>query len=87
MTGAVGKVFEGMVSGVTEWGIFVELVGTGCEGMIRMADMNDDYYTFDQKNFMIVGQRSKKKIQLGDAITVKIKDTSLENRTIDLVTV
>ena len=87
MSDAVGKVFEGMVSGVTEWGIFVELVGTGCEGMVRMADMNDDYYNFDQKNYMVIGQRSKKKIQLGDAITVKIKDTSLENRTIDLLKV
>ena len=84
MQDAIGKSFDGVVSGVTDWGIFVEIEGTGCEGMVRMTDLKDDYYSFDQKQFAVIGQRTKKKITLGDHVKVKIKETNLHARTIDL---
>lgn len=87
MQSAVGKSFDGVVSGVTDWGIFVEVDGTGCEGMVRMVDLKGDFYNFDPKSFSIIGQRTRKKITLGDKIRVKIKDTNLSARTIDLVLV
>lgn len=85
MSDSVGKNFSGMVTGVTEWGIYVEIDGTGCEGMVRMADMKDDFYTYDDKKFAAVGRRSKRTITLGDKVKIRIKSTSLQNRTIDLV--
>ena len=87
MSGAVGKTFDGMVSGVIEWGIFVEIEGTGCEGMVRMSEMKDDFYEFNEKKFAAVGRRGKKVITIGDPIKVRIKETNLQSRTIDLVMV
>ena len=84
MQDAVGKTFNGVVSGVTDWGIFVEIEGTGCEGMVRMTDLKDDFYSFDEKQFAVIGQRSRKKITLGDVVKVKIKEANLHARTIDL---
>lgn len=84
MAEAIGKTFEGIVSGVQEFGIFVEMSETKCEGLIRMQDMNDDYYEFDEKNYRVVGRKTNKTFTLGDKIKVKVKDTDLEKRTIDL---
>ena len=53
------KDFDGLVSGVTEWGIFVEITETKCEGMIRISDMDDDYYEFDEQNYRVIGKRNK----------------------------
>ncbi len=78
------KDFEGIVSGVTEWGIFVEIIQTKCEGMVRMADMNDDYYEFDEKNYRVIGKRNKKMIALGDKVNVRVVNTDIDRRTIDL---
>lgn len=78
------KVFEGIVSGMTEYGIFVEMTETHCEGMVRVADLQDDFYEFDEKNFRMVGKRSKKHINLGQKVLVKVKNTDLDKRTIDL---
>ncbi|MCP4520419.1 MAG: ribonuclease R [Cytophagales bacterium] len=77
------KVFEGIVSGITEWGIYVEAVETKCEGMVRMADMNDDYYQYDAYNLRVIGERNKRMISFGDKVKVKILDTNLQLRTID----
>jgi len=76
--------FEGIVSGVTEWGIYVEMIENKCEGLIRMADMNDDFYELDAKNYRVVGRRTGREISLGDKLTVIVKSTDLEKRTIDL---
>ncbi|REE01592.1 ribonuclease R [Marinoscillum furvescens] len=84
MQSMLGEEFEGIVSGVTEWGIFVEIVETKCEGMIRLADLSDDYYDFDEKNYRIIGQRNKRIITLGDKLTVKVVKTDIDRRTIDL---
>ena len=78
------KIFDGMVSGVTEWGIYVEITETKCEGMIRMADLGDDYYELDQQNYRVVGRRNKRMITLGDAVKVSVKATDIDRRTIDL---
>ena len=85
MASAEKKEYEGLVSGVTEWGIYMEIVETKCEGMIRMADMTDDFYEFDEKNYRIVGRKSKKIFTLGDRFNVRVKKTDIEKRLIDLV--
>ena len=79
-----GQEFEGVVSGVTEWGVFVEMVDNKCEGMVRIADIDGDYYDYDEKNVRIIGRRTRNVIRLGDTVTVVIKHTDLMNRTIDL---
>ncbi|MDQ3394860.1 MAG: ribonuclease R [Bacteroidota bacterium] len=84
MASVADKVFDGLVSGVTEWGIFVEIVETKCEGMVRMADMDDDFYEFDEKNYRVIGKRNKKIITLGDKVKVTVKATDIDKRTIDL---
>lgn len=85
MANAENKNYEGLISGVTEWGIYVEIVETKCEGMIRMSDMNDDYYEFDEKRYRIVGRKSKKVYTLGDRIQVRVKKTDIDKRLIDLM--
>ncbi len=79
-----GSVLEGIISGVTDWGIYVELVDNRCEGMIRLADMTDDYYALDEKGFKVVGKRSKKVYRLGDQIDVQVKSCDLTKRTVSL---
>lgn len=85
----VGKEFEGIISGVTEWGMYVELSENKCEGMVRLRDISDDFYVLDEKNYCIIGQRKKRKYQLGDNVTIKVKKVDLSKRQIDftLVTV
>jgi len=79
------KDFDGIVSGVTEWGIFVEITETKCEGMIRISDMDDDYYEFDEQNYRVIGKRNKRMISLGDKVSVRVKSTDIDRRTIDLI--
>ncbi|HEX9649702.1 MAG TPA: ribonuclease R [Cyclobacteriaceae bacterium] len=80
----LGEEFDGIVSGVTEWGVFVEMIETKCEGMIRISEIRDDFYEFDEENFRIVGVRNKRIITLGDDIKVKVVKTDIDRRTIDL---
>ena len=84
MLGRENEPFEGMVTGITEWGVFVEIIETKSEGMVRLADMEDDYYEFDEKNYRIVGQRNKKMITLGDKVKVMVKLADVDRRIIDL---
>lgn len=83
----VGEEFDGIVSGVTEWGMYVEIVENKCEGMIRLRDMNDDFYVLDEQNYCIIGQRKKKKYQLGDTVRIKVKSVNLVKRQIDFTMV
>ena len=80
-----GEIFNGIISGVTEWGIYIELVESKCEGMIRMRDMQDDYYEFDDKNYCIIGHRTRKKYQLGDSLQVVLKSADLQKKQIDFM--
>lgn len=79
-----GEEMEGVISGMIESGLFVEVIETKCEGMVRLADLNDDYYEVDLENYRVVGKKSKKMYTLGDVVIVKVKNTNLERRTIDL---
>lgn len=78
-----GEVFDGIISGVTEWGMYVELIENKCEGMIRLRDLNDDFYSLDEKNYCIIGHRTKNKFQLGDPVRVMLKSTDLARKQIN----
>jgi ribonuclease R len=73
-----------MVSGITEWGVFVEIIENKCEGLVRYQDMKDDFYEYDQANFRAVGRKYKNVITFGDKVRVKVKSADLSKRTVDL---
>ena len=75
--------FEGVITGVTEWGIYVEIASNKCEGMVRIKDIKSDHYIFDEKQYAIVGQSTKKIYQLGDEVIVRVKHTDLERKHLD----
>ncbi|SMC39413.1 ribonuclease R [Cellulophaga tyrosinoxydans] len=75
--------FVGVISGVTEWGIYVEIIENKCEGMVRISDIKGDYYNFDEKQYAIIGERTKKVYQLGDEVVVMVKNTDLVKRHLD----
>lgn len=75
--------FLGVISGVTEWGIYVEIIDNKCEGMIRIRDLKNDYYIFDERQYAIIGERTKKTYQLGDEVYVMVKATDLVKRHLD----
>ncbi|MDG1040365.1 MAG: RNB domain-containing ribonuclease, partial [Polaribacter sp.] len=75
--------FEGVISGVTEWGIYVEIKENKCEGMVRIRDIKSDYFIFDEKQYAIIGQSTKQLYQLGDTVVVKVKNTDLERKHLD----
>jgi ribonuclease R len=75
--------FLGVISGVTEWGIYVEIVSNKCEGMCKIREIKDDYYTFDDKQYALVGEVSKQLLQLGDEVYVKVKNADLVKKQID----
>jgi ribonuclease R/exosome complex exonuclease DIS3/RRP44 len=77
------EIFEGVITGVTEWGIYVEISSNKCEGMVRIRDIKSDYYIFDEKQYAIVGQSSKQMYQLGDDVKIKVKNTDLERKHLD----
>jgi len=85
MTERVGKTFDGVISGVTEWGIYVEEAHSKSEGMVRLRDLKDDYYTFNEKTRTITGERHNKKYRLGDKVKIKVKNADLERKIIDYV--
>lgn len=84
MSLAENKAYDGIITGVTDFGVFVEITETKCEGMVRMADMKDDFYEFDEKNYRVIGRRRKKIYRLGDTVQVWIKKTDVDRRMIDL---
>ncbi|MGI9531122.1 ribonuclease R [Lutimonas sp.] len=75
--------FEGVISGVTEWGIYVEIIENKCEGMVRIKDIRSDYFIFDEKQYALIGQADKRMYQLGDQVTVTVKNTDLERKHLD----
>jgi ribonuclease R len=85
MQDKVGFDFEGIISGVTERGIFVEIIENKCEGMVRLRDIADDYYTFDDANYCIIGQRSGRTYRLGDTVKVNIKSADLAKKQIQMI--
>lgn len=83
----VGHEFDGIVSGITDWGIYAEMTQFRAEGMIRLADLDDDYYDFDEKNQWIIGRSTRKKYQVGDLIKVLVLRADIYKRQIDLAMV
>lgn len=81
----IGNEFLGLISGVTEWGMYVEIEENKCEGMIRLRDMNDDFYELDEKNYALIGSRKKKRYQLGGEVKIRVKSVDLTKRQIDFV--
>jgi VacB/RNase II family 3'-5' exoribonuclease len=81
----VGEDFTGVISGITDFGVFVELIENHCEGMIRIRDFKDDYYTFDEKNYCIFGERTGRIYQLGDTLRIRVKNADLERKQLDFV--
>jgi len=75
--------FKGVISGVTEWGIYVEIIENKCEGMVRIKDISSDYFIFDEKQYALIGQANKKMYQLGDQVVVTVKNTDLERKHLD----
>jgi ribonuclease R len=83
LQGHEGEIFDAIISGVTEWGLFVELTESKCEGLIRLRDLGDDFYEYDEKNYCLRGYRTRKIFQLGDSLKVILKSTDLENKQLD----
>ena len=87
MSDKKGQVFDGVISGVTEWGLYVEITSNKCEGMVPLRDMDDDFYTYDEKNYCIIGRQSRKKYQLGDEVQIMVQRANLEKKQLDFVLV
>ena len=79
----IGDEFEGVISGVSEWGLYVEIMNGLCEGMARLRDMEDDYYTFDEKNFAAVGKKYGKEYRMGDKVNIKVMRADLLKKQLD----
>jgi ribonuclease R len=84
MSMAENKMYQGIISGVTDFGIFIEIIETKCEGMVRLSDLKDDFYEFEEKNYRVIGRRRKKVYRLGDEVSVRVKKTDVDRRLIDL---
>jgi ribonuclease R len=84
MADKVGQEFDGLISGITDWGVYVEIVATKVEGMIRISELGDDYYEFDEKNMRVVGRYNKRIYTLGDKIRIKVLKADVDRRIIDL---
>ncbi len=85
MQGHIGESFDGIITGVTEWGIYIEEKETKCEGMAKLRDLTDDFYVLDEKNYTIRGQKTGKKYTLGDSVRFKVVSADLERRVLDYV--
>lgn len=83
----LGETFDGVISGVTEWGLYVELNENLCEGLVPVRDLADDYYDFDERNYCLIGRRHNVRYRLGDEVKVRVARTSLERKQLDFVLV
>lgn len=87
MSERLGQTYDGVISGVTEWGLYVELNENKCEGMIPIRDLDDDYYEFDEKNYCLRGHKKKRTYSLGDSITIRVARANLEKKQLDFALV
>ncbi|MGI6218649.1 MAG: ribonuclease R [Bacteroidaceae bacterium] len=83
MKDRLGEVYDGVISGVTEWGLYVEINENKCEGMVPMRDLDDDFYEYDEKNYCLIGRRTHKKYSLGDPIRIQVARANLEKKQLD----
>jgi ribonuclease R len=87
MMDKVGQAFDGLISGVSKWGIFVEVVGTKCEGLVRLKDLSDDFYYLDEENYQVIGSRKGHQYKLGDKVRIRVKKVDLPRKQMDFVLV
>lgn len=80
----IGEQFSGIISGVAEWGLYIEIDENKCEGMVPIRDLDDDFYEFDEYNFQLIGKRTRKKYQLGDTVNIEIARANLTKKQLDL---
>ncbi|MDD2256860.1 MAG: S1 RNA-binding domain-containing protein, partial [Bacteroidales bacterium] len=83
MSERLGNIYDGVISGVTEWGLYVEINENKCEGMIPIRDLDDDYYEFDEKNYNLTGRRNHKRFRLGDPVRIQVARANLERKQLD----
>jgi ribonuclease R len=83
MMDKIGEEFYGLISGVSKWGIYVELTGTKCEGMVRLKDLTDDYYFLDEENYQVTGQRTGNQYKLGEKVKIRVKKIDLSRKEMD----
>ncbi len=83
MTDKIGQVFDGVISGVTEWGIYVEIKENMCEGMIPIRELDDDFYELDEKNYRLIGRRTKREYRLGQELQITVARANLERKQLD----
>jgi len=79
----VGEVYDGVISGVTEWGVYVELNENKCEGLVPVRDLNDDFYEFDEKNYCLRGKVHNRVFRLGDPLTIRVASANLARKQLD----
>jgi ribonuclease R len=87
MSDKIGMVFDGVISGVTEWGLYVELSANGCEGMVPIRELVDDYYEFDEKTYSLLGRRKKFRYSLGDPLRIKVLKANMDRKQLDFAPV
>lgn len=87
MQGHIGESFDGIISGVTEWGMYIEEKDTRCEGMVKLRDLPGDFYVLEEKSYSLVGQKTKKRYTLGDKVRFKVTGADLERKTLDFALV
>jgi ribonuclease R len=85
MKDRIGEEFEGHISGISKWGIFVEIVENKCEGMIRLTDMKEDFYYLDEENYSVIGQKYGNKYKLGDKVKILVKNANVAKRQLDFM--
>lgn len=85
MSDKIGKVYDGVVSGITEWGIYVELNENKCEGMIPIRELDDDFYELDEKNYRLIGRRTRREYRLGQHLSIQVAKANLERKQLDFV--
>ena len=85
MSDKIGKVYDGVISGVTEWGIYVEINENKCEGMIPIRELDDDFYELDEKNYRLVGRRKKREYRLGQPVSIQVARANLDRKQLDFI--
>ena len=83
----IGKCFNGIISGVTSWGLYVELNESRCEGLVKIKTLKGDYFVYDEENFALKGHETNIMYQLGQSVRVKVKSVEFDNRKLDFIIV
>ena len=83
----LGKTFDGIISGVTEWGLYVALNKNGCEGLVKVKSLKGDFFVYDEEKFALIGMKTKVQYQLGQKVKIKVKTADLDKRQLNFIIV